>query len=136
MGNLISICRGLIRRRKDRGLGSKRASADDGAATNAAGASTNAAGASTTTTSGATMVEAAFVLPLFLLAVFLFIDFARFFLVYVVLSRAATQGVDRASKVAIEIETTSDACQDPATGPDCGRFRTRIQDEISCFGHL
>lgn len=83
---------------------------------------------------GATLIEAAFVLPLFLLAILLFVDFARYFLVYVILSRAATEGADRASKVAVEIDTTFEECNRTDDGGiasrACADYIARVRDEI------
>ena len=61
--------------------------------------------------SGASLIEAAFALPIFIIFVLLIIDVARYFFVSMVLNYAASQGVDVASKLRIEIPTHNSHCR-------------------------
>lgn len=69
---------------------------------------------------GASYVEAAIAVPLFLLFVFALIDFARYFLVSGMLNWAAQSGADWASKVEVEVITTQMADgEDPCDSRGC-----------------
>ena len=77
---------------------------------------------------GASFVEAAISLPLFLMIVVFLVDLARYFFVYLVLSYAAHTAVDYASKLRIEEDTTCFDCPSLIADTPCARYlaRTRL----------
>lgn len=61
---------------------------------------------------GATLIEAAIVMPLFVIFVLTVIDLGRYFLVYILLNHAAHEGVDFAAKLPMGVDLTE--CPAPA----------------------
>jgi hypothetical protein len=85
---------------------------------------------------GATLIEAAIGIPIFLLVILFLIDLARYFFVSVVANYAVYQAVDFASKSIVEVDTTFAACvrvtSDGTTEtlPPCVAYRTLVENII------
>jgi len=86
------------------------------------------------TVRGASYVEAAISIPLFLVFILGFIDLCRGLLTYVILQHAAQQAVDFASKVEVEVETTQSACAlGGSTGgaASCRNYKKRLEEIVA-----
>jgi len=81
---------------------------------------------------GASLIEAALTLPLFLVLVLFIVDIARWFLISVILNYASQQATDSLSKLEIEVNTDMLSCSAPGpTNPDgcphcCTEYLRRI----------
>jgi len=80
---------------------------------------------------GASLIEAAISLPLFLLVILFFIDIARFFFVYVIVNYAAYQAVDFASKSIVEVDTTQMQCSTTQGGEACQDYRNLVESILA-----
>jgi len=75
---------------------------------------------------GASLIEAAISLPLFLLILLFFIDISRFFFIYVMVNYAAYQAVDFASKSIVETSTTQSFCGSPMS-TECSDYKELVE---------
>lgn len=76
---------------------------------------------------GASFVEAALALPIFILVILLLIDFGRYFFTYIVLHYAAQEAADYATKIEIESDISAAGCPGSTGEPceDAVRYRNR-----------
>lgn len=80
---------------------------------------------------GATLIETALSIGLFIVFTFFIIDLARYFFVYAVLNYAAFQAADYASKNELEIQGDAGYCAEQDINPlgsRCARFETLINE--------
>lgn len=80
---------------------------------------------------GASLVEAALVLPVFILIVFFLIDISNYFYRYIVISYAVGAGADLACKYPMELKTDPDWCSE-ARGhrADCETYRRYLKSVL------
>jgi hypothetical protein len=86
---------------------------------------------------GATIVEAAIAVPLFLLLLFVLIEFIRYFYIYIVLNYAAFRAVDFAAKISIESPIDCIACANGGQKEaDCRLYASRVREILRRALHV
>lgn len=74
---------------------------------------------------GASLIEVALSLPLFMLLILFIVDVSRYFFIYVMLNLAAQRAVDYAAKLPVDINIGVNACSIDAQA--CTDYRARVE---------